>query len=104
MAETPQWLYRIVPTRAEMPLGPTDHERALAEAHFEYLVELERRGILILAGRTQEAVGTFGIAIFEAPDAASAQAITDADPAIAGGLFSATLHPYRVAVARAGLA
>jgi uncharacterized protein YciI len=104
MTDTPQWLYRIVPARPEMPLDPTDAEMALAAAHVEYLVDLERRGILILAGRTQEEVGTFGIAIFEAPDAASAQAITDADPAIAGGLFTATLHPYRVAVSRAGLA
>jgi len=104
MPDTPQWLYRIVPTRPEMPLDPTADELALAAAHVEYLVELERRGVLILAGRTQEAVGTFGIAIFEAPDASSAQAITDADPAIAGGLFAATVHPYKVAVARSGLA
>jgi len=103
MAGTSQWLYRIVPTRPEMPLDPTEEEMALAAAHFEYLVDLERRGILIIAGRTQEAVGTFGIAIFEAPDAGAAQAITDADPAIAGGLFQVTLHRYQVAVARSGL-
>lgn len=100
---TPQWLYRVVPTRPGMPAAPTAEEAALAEAHFRYLVELKDRGILILAGRTQEDVGTFGIAIFEAPDAEAAQAIADADPAIAGGLFAATLHPYAVAVARDGL-
>ncbi|QIG41298.1 hypothetical protein G5T42_14325 [Microbacterium sp. 4R-513] len=103
MAVDAQWLYRIVPTRPEMTVSPTDEEAALASAHFEYLLALEERGILILAGRTQEDVGTFGIVIFEAPDREAAQAVTDADPAVAGGLFAATLHPYRVAVARDGL-
>lgn len=98
-----QWLYRIEPARYEMPSDPTPHEAALAGAHFEYLLELKGRGILILAGRTQEEFGSFGIAIFEAPDVEAAQAITDADPAIAAGVFTATLHPYRVAVARDGL-
>ena len=99
-----QWLYRIVPARPAMVSDPTPEEQRIVGDHFAYLVSLRDRGILILAGRTQEAEGTFGIAIFEAPDAASAQAITDADPAIAGGLFTATLHPYKVAVSRAGLA
>ena len=99
----PQWLYRIVPTRPGMVAAPTDDERALAGAHFRYLVELRDRGILILAGRTQEEAETWGIAIFEAPDAQAAQAITDADPAVAGGLFAATVHPYLIAVARDGL-
>ena len=87
-----------------MVTSPTPREAELAGEHFDYLVGLKDRGILILAGRTQEDSGTFGIAIFEAPDETAARSITDADPAIAGGLFSATLHPYRVAVARDGLA
>jgi uncharacterized protein YciI len=85
-----------------MPADPTEEEMALAAAHLEYLRELNRRGVLILAGRTQEE-DTFGIAIFEAADEESARALTAADPAIAGGLFMATVHPYRVAVARDGL-
>lgn len=102
MSEHTQWLYRIVPARPGMAQDPTPDEAALAGAHFDYLVALQERGILILAGRTQEPE-PFGIAIFEAPDEAAARAVTDADPAIAGGLFLATLHPYRVAVARDGL-
>lgn len=98
-----QWLYRIVPTRPEMVAAPTDEEVELAGAHFNYLVELRDQGVLILAGRTQEEVGTFGLAIFDAPDRAAAERITSADPAIAGGLFAATVHPYAVSVARGGL-
>ncbi len=37
--------------------GPDRGREALAAAHVDYLVELERRGILIIAGRTQEAGG-----------------------------------------------
>ncbi|NYE20172.1 YciI family protein [Microbacterium immunditiarum] len=95
-----QWLYRIVPSRPEMPGAPTREEAALASEHFDYLLELKERGALVLAGRTQEDVGTFGIVIFEAPDRASARAIAEADPAVAGGVFTMTLHPYAVAVAR----
>ncbi|GAA2013448.1 YciI family protein [Microbacterium ulmi] len=99
---TRQWIYRIVPARPGMPADPTPEEVALAQAHFAYLVELKERGILVLAGRTQED-DPVGIAIFDAPDEPVARALMDADPAIAGGLFLATLHPYSVAVARDSL-
>ena len=98
-----EWLYRIVPTRPEMVSAPTPEERATVAAHFEYLVGLRDRGILILAGRTQEEHGTFGITIFEADDEGSARAVMDADPGVSGGVFAATLHPYAVAVTRDGL-
>ncbi|WP_194411439.1 YciI family protein [Microbacterium cremeum] len=99
-----EWLYRLVPTRPEMVTAPTAAEQDVVAAHFEYLVGLRDRGILILAGRTQEEGGTFGITIFEADDERAARAVMDADPGVSGGVFAATLHPYAVAVARDGLA
>jgi uncharacterized protein YciI len=81
----------------------TPREQDLVGEHFAYLVELRDRGVLILAGRTQENPGTFGLAIFEAPDEASARSVMEDDPAVRAGVFAATLHPYAVAVARAGL-
>ena len=98
-----EWLYRIVPTRPEMVSAPSPEELDIVSAHFEYLVGLRDRGILILAGRTQEERGTFGITIFEADDEPSARAVMEADPGVSGGVFAATLHPYAVAVARDGL-
>lgn len=98
-----QWLYRIVPTRAGMVSSPTPDEQQIVEAHFAYLGAQRDRGALILAGRTQEDDGTFGIVIFEADDEAGARAVMTTDPAVAAGVFAATLHPYRVAVARDGL-
>jgi uncharacterized protein YciI len=97
------WLYRIVPSRPGMVADATPDEQRLVEAHFAYLVELRDRGILILAGRTQEAEGTFGVSIFEADDEAAAREVMEADPAVAAGVFVASLHPYRIAVARDGL-
>jgi uncharacterized protein YciI len=97
-----QWLYRIVPTRDEMVSDPTGDEESTVGRHFQYLVSLKKRGVLILAGRTQDA-GTFGIVIFEAPDEAAARQIVNDDPAVAAGVFAATLHPYFVAVARDGV-
>lgn len=99
-----QWLYRITPSRPAMVASPTDDEAAIVGDHFRYLVSLRDSGVLLLAGRTQEEVGTFGIIIFEAPDADAARAIAEADPAVAAGVFDMTLHPYAIAVAREGLA
>jgi uncharacterized protein len=98
-----QWLYRIVPTRPEMVGEATAAEQTVVEAHFRYLLDLRDRGALILAGRTQETEGTFGIVIFEAADEPAARDIVQGDPAVAGGVFAASLHPYAVAVARGDL-
>lgn len=98
-----QWLYRIVPSRPEMVLEPTADEQRIVAEHFAYLVELRDRGVVILAGRTQESGDTFGLTIFEAVDEAAAREVMTSDPAVAAGVFDATLHPYRIAVARDGL-
>ncbi|WP_106814103.1 YciI family protein [Microbacterium timonense] len=98
-----QWLYRIVPSRPAMVTDPTPEEGRIVGDHFQYLVDLRDRGVLILAGRTQDAGDTFGITIFEADDEASARGVMEADPGVAGGVFLATLHPYRIAVAREAL-
>jgi uncharacterized protein YciI len=98
-----QWIYRIVPTRPEMVAAATEEEKAVVEEHFGYLQALKSAGILILAGRTQENVGTWGITIFEAPDELSARAVMETDPAVVAGVMSATLYPYAVAVSRDGL-
>jgi uncharacterized protein YciI len=99
-----QWLYRIVPARPGMLSEATADEARLVGEHFAYLVSLRDQGVLILAGRTQEVDATFGIVIFEADDEAAARAVLSADPAVAAGVFVSSLHPYAVAVSRAGLA
>jgi uncharacterized protein YciI len=79
----------------------TKADNAVLERHFARFQEAIKSRQLILAGRTKEPGDkTFGIAIFEAPDEAAARAFMQADPAVSGGLMTAELHPFAVALER----
>jgi uncharacterized protein YciI len=43
---------------------------------------------------------TFGLVIFEAASEEAAQAFMRADPAVAAGVMTASLHPYSIALQR----
>jgi len=76
-----------------------DNEKVAA--HVEMLRRLKEAGKLIVAGRTQEALDhTFGIIIIAVYDEAEAAGIMREDPAVAGGIMEASLHPFQVAVSR----
>ena len=97
-----QFIYvlRLVP-RLYSDSNWTKEDKAVLERHFIRFQEAIKSGQLILAGRTNEAgEKTFGIAIFEASDEAAARAFMQADPAVAGGLMIAELHPFAVALER----
>jgi uncharacterized protein YciI len=93
-----RWIYRLVPTRPEMLGSPTLEEQTVMAEHVDYLEALTAAGILVLAGRPEHDHGAPGITIFEAPDEASARAVTQTDPAVAAGVMTAELYPYAVAV------
>jgi len=79
----------------------TKEDKAALERHFVRFQEAIKSGRLILAGRTSEPGDkTFGIAIFEAPDEDAARKFMQEDPAVAGGLMTAELHPFSVALQR----
>jgi uncharacterized protein len=100
MAETSQFLYRIVPTRPEMLVsGPTEHEMQVVDAHFAYVQGLAADGVVLMAGRTVDTgPATWGIVVFAAASRAEAEAVMRGDPAIARGVMAGELFPYRVAV------
>jgi uncharacterized protein YciI len=102
-AEKPkQFIYvlRLVP-RLYDDKNWTKEDNAVLERHFARFQEAIKSRQLILAGRTKEPGDkTFGIAIFEAPDEAAARAFMQADPAVSGGLMTAELHPFAVALER----
>src|SRR5438046_6843590 len=78
----------------------TDEDKKVLQRHFVRFQEAIQAGKLILAGRTSESGDkTFGIAIFEAQDEAAARKFMEEDPAVAGGLMTAELHPFAVALA-----
>ena len=97
-----QFIYvlRLVP-RLYSDSNWTKEDKTVLERHFARFQEAAKSGQLILAGRTNEPGDkTFGVAIFEASDEATARKFMQADPAIAGGLMTADLHPFAVALER----
>ena len=97
-----QFIYvlRLVP-RLHADSAWTKEDNAVIERHFVRFQQAAKSGQLILAGRTSEAGDkTFGIAIFEAPDEDAAKKFMEEDPAVAGGLMTAELHPFAVALQR----
>jgi uncharacterized protein YciI len=95
----PRYLYRTKATRPGMLTEPTDHEAEVVSRHFDYLAANATEGVVLVAGRTQTTgEDTFGIVIFEAPDAAAAAGFMRNDPAVIGAVMSAEVFPYRVAI------
>jgi uncharacterized protein YciI len=79
----------------------TEQDKAALGRHFNRFKAAIESGQLILAGRTEEpGEKTFGIAIFEAADETAARKFMNEDPAVVGGLITAELHPFRVALER----
>jgi uncharacterized protein YciI len=100
-----QFIYvlRLVP-RLYADSAWTKEDNAILQRHFVRFQEATKSGQLILAGRTSETGDkTFGIAIFEAPDEEAARKFMQEDPAVAGGLMTAELHPFAVALQRKNL-
>ncbi len=97
---TQEFLYRIRPSRPEtLSVGPTDAESALIGRHFDYLEDLTKRGIVLLAGRTLNTDPTsHGIVVFHAESEEAARRIMEDDPAVNNGVMSAELFPFRVAL------
>lgn len=99
MAENNQYLYTIKPTRLEMLTeGPTAEEQAIVAEHFKHLQRLAKEGLVVLAGRTQDAnEDSFGIVILYASTEEEARQRMEADPAVKHGVMQSALYPYRVA-------
>ena len=100
MTDAPLFLYTTRPGRLGMLTeGPTEEEARIVSAHFDYLEGLAAQGVLLLAGRTQDAdATTFGIVLFQAAGESEARAIMKNDPAVRHGVMLGELHPYRIAI------
>lgn len=100
MEPSQQYIYIVHPTRREMlTAGPTPEESEIIGQHFTYLQDLAEKGTVLLVGRTQNNdETTFGLCIFEAGSEEEARTIMSQDPAVARGVMSAELFPYRIAI------
>lgn len=99
---TRHYIYVLRPLpRLQEQKNWTERDNLAVSEHFTRLQQATLEGTVLLAGRTDESLDkTFGIVVFEAADDAAAKEFMDTDPAIVGGVMSATLHPYSVALLR----
>jgi uncharacterized protein YciI len=97
-----QFLYRLslVPRLVDDE-NWTDEDNAAVGRHFKRLQDLLKEGKLVLAGRTQVR-DPMGIVILEVGSEEEAHALMESDPAVVGGVMTAELFPYRVALMRQG--
>lgn len=61
--------------------------------HGAYMAKLARDGTVIAAGPTMAELG--GLVLVEVKDLAAAQAVTEADPAVRSGIFTAEVSDWR---------
>jgi len=94
-----EWIYFIHPPREDFAATMTEEEIAVWGVHFERFQRLLAEGTIILVGPTLGPRNT-GIAILEAPDEATARALMEEDPVIAGGFAEGELRPFRVSLLR----
>ena len=94
------WLNTLRVTRPEMlTQGPDAREQRIVGEHFAYWQGLAGQGTALLVGRTQDAgPQTAGLAIFAAPDEASAIALCQAHPTVVNRVMLSTVQPYRIAL------
>jgi uncharacterized protein YciI len=79
----------------------TAREEAIVSRHFAQLQALQAQGKLLLAGKTDGLdAETFGIVVFEAETPAEAEHLMQSDPAVAEGIMTARLYPFRAALLR----
>ncbi len=78
----PYFLLRLTPPRPTFPFDATEAERALFSEHAAYWIAQAGEGRAIAVGPVFEPNNTWGLALVEAEDEASALALGAADPVI----------------------
>ena len=95
-----EWLCLIRPTRLEMLTdGMTPDEARHMSDHYERLRLETEAGSVVLAGpslRTDD--HNVGVIVFRADTEADARRFVDDDPAVANGVMTAELHPFRISL------
>jgi uncharacterized protein YciI len=92
------WLYVLTPPRETFRADMTDEESEIMSEHFRYLQGLLEEGSLVLAGPSLRPL--FGLVVFEAGDEEAARAVMEGDPAVAKGVRTAELSPFRLSLLR----
>ena len=81
------------------PLVPPEKLKPLLATHLDYMVDLEKRGVLFASGPLTEPDGApsgHGLSVLRVKDAAEARRIAQAEPFFAQGLRSFELKEWTV--------
>jgi len=95
-------LYVVLST----PAVPPDRLQPFLMAHLEYMIGLEKRGLVFASGPLSDGEGPptgQGLTILRAKSAAEARALAEADPFFANGLRSFELKEWTVMEGSLGL-
>jgi uncharacterized protein len=77
----------------------TDRENNMVYEHFKVLQDLLKENKLIMAGKTDNLdATTFGLVILQVDNEETARTIMENDPTVKGGIMTAELYPYSVAL------
>jgi uncharacterized protein YciI len=79
----------------------TANDQAIVGEHFQRLIKMKDKGIVILAGRMELQLNDpamQGLVIFYAKDEKEANQFMQDDPAVKAKIMNAKVHPYGVAV------
>ena len=80
------FLFRLNPPRPTFSQDMTSTEREVMQTHGAYWSSLADKGVAIVVGPVADPAGTWGVAIVESTDQATARALADADPVSTSGL------------------
>jgi uncharacterized protein len=77
----------------------TDQDNQMVYEHFTVLQNLLKENKLIMAGRTTNMdETTFGIVVLKVDSEEEARELMESDPTVKGGIMTAELYPYHVAL------
>jgi uncharacterized protein len=88
------------------PSATPEKLKALLPAHLEYMIGLEKRGVLFASGPLSDGAGPpsgAGLSILRTASAEEARALADADPFVSNGLRSYELKEWTLMEGSLGL-
>lgn len=78
--------------------GPTPEEARILEAHAAYVKDQTDKGVVVMAGRTQENdESSFGIVVFRTETDQKARDVMNHDPGVRHGVMQGDLYPFKIA-------
>jgi uncharacterized protein len=88
------------------PIVPPEFLQPFLSAHLEYMIDLEKRGLVFASGPLTDGAGPptgEGLTVLRAKDAAEARALAEADPFYTHGLRGFILKEWTVMEGRLSL-